>query len=151
RSHRGRRSLFPARCRLPPPEGKSPALVGNLSVSRGRIASMLLSRLAQTRIALASTRSRNAKRDLIAEVLREASGDDVEIVVSYLSGSLRQRRTGVGWKSLQSIPTPAAEPALTVGEIDAVFSHVAGLSGPGSTLARAEAVNALLARATADE
>ena len=56
---------------------------------------MLLSRLAQTRIALASTRSRNAKRDLIAEVLREASGDDVEVVVSYLSGSLRQRRSGV--------------------------------------------------------
>jgi ATP-dependent DNA ligase I len=112
---------------------------------------MLLSRLAQTRIALASTRSRNAKRDLIAEVLREASRDDVEIVVSYLSGSLRQRRTGVGWKSLQSIPPPAAEPSLTVGEIDAVFSHVSGLSGPGSSAARAEAVNALLARATADE
>jgi DNA ligase-1 len=112
---------------------------------------MLLGRLAQTRIALASTRSRNAKRDLIAEVLREASRDDVEIVVSYLSGSLRQRRTGVGWKSLQSIPPAAAEPSLTVGEIDAVFSHVAGLSGPGSPVARAEAVNALLARATAEE
>ena len=45
---------------------------------------MLLSRLAETRIALAITRSRNAKRDLIAAVLREASRDDVEIVVSYL-------------------------------------------------------------------
>jgi DNA ligase 1 len=112
---------------------------------------MLLSRLAQTRIALASTRSRNAKRDLIAEVLREASGDDVEIVVSYLSGSLRQRRTGVGWKSLQSIPPPAEEPSLTVGEVDAAFEYVASLSGSGSTAARTAAVNALLARATADE
>jgi DNA ligase 1 len=112
---------------------------------------MLLSRLAQTRIALASTRSRNAKRDRIAEVLREASGDDVEIVVSYLSGSLRQRRTGVGWKSLQSIPPPAEEPSLTVGEVDAVFEYVAGLSGAGSTAARVAAINALLARATADE
>ena len=112
---------------------------------------MLLSRLAQTRIALVSTRSRNAKRDLIAEVLRDASHDDVEIVVSYLSGSLRQRRTGVGWKSLQSIPPPAAEPSLTVGEVDAVFEYVSGLSGAGSTAARAAAVNALLGRATADE
>ena len=42
---------------------------------------MLLSRLAETRIALVGTRSRNAKRDLIAAVLREASRDDVEIVV----------------------------------------------------------------------
>jgi DNA ligase 1 len=112
---------------------------------------MLLSRLAETRIALAGTRSRNAKRDLIAAVLRDASRDDVEIVVSYLSGSLRQRRTGVGWKSLQSIPPPAEEPSLTVGEVDAVFDYVAGLSGAGSTSARAVAVNALLARATADE
>ncbi|HKX14417.1 MAG TPA: ATP-dependent DNA ligase [Propionibacteriaceae bacterium] len=112
---------------------------------------MLLSRLAETRIALAGTRSRNAKRDLIAGVLREASHDDVEIVVSYLSGSLRQRRTGIGWKSLQSIPPPAAEPSLTVAEVDSVFSDVASLGGAGSTAARAAAVQALLARATADE
>jgi DNA ligase-1 len=112
---------------------------------------MLLSRLAETRIALAATRSRNTKRDLIAAVLREASRDDVEIVVSYLSGSLRQRRTGVGWKSLQSIPAPAAVPSLTVGEVDEVFADVARLSGAGSTAARATAVQALLARATADE
>jgi ATP-dependent DNA ligase I len=112
---------------------------------------MLLSRLAETRIALAGTRSRNAKRDLIAAVLREASHDDVEIVVSYLSGSLRQRRAGVGWKSLQSIPPPAAEPSLTVGEVDSIFSDVASLSGAGSTAARAAAVQALLGRATSDE
>src|SRR5215207_1177735 len=117
----------------------------------GRITSMLLSRLAETRIALTATRSRNAKRDLIAAVLREASSDDVEIVVSYLSGSLRQRRTGVGWKSLQSTPPPAEEASLTVGEVDAVFEYVAGLSGAGSAAARAAAVNALLARATAEE
>jgi DNA ligase 1 len=112
---------------------------------------MLLHRLAETRNALASTRSRNAKRDLIAAVLREASSDDVQIVVSYLSGSLRQRRTGVGWKSLQSVPPPTQEPTLTVGEVDSVFEYVANLSGAGSTAARGAAVNALLARATADE
>ena len=112
---------------------------------------MLLSRLAETRIALTATRSRNAKRELIAAVLREASPEDVEIVVSYLSGSLRQRRTGVGWKSLQSIPPPADEALLTVGEVDEVFEHVSGLSGAGSAAARAAAVNALLARATSEE
>ena len=112
---------------------------------------MLLHRLAETRTALASTRSRNAKRDLIATVLREASGDDVEIVVSYLSGSLRQRRTGVGRKSLQSVPPPAEEPTLTVGEVDAAFEYVASLSGAGSTAARTAAMTGLLARATAEE
>ncbi|HEY6684551.1 MAG TPA: ATP-dependent DNA ligase, partial [Propionibacteriaceae bacterium] len=112
---------------------------------------MLLSRLAETRIALAGTRSRNAKRDLIAAVLREASDDDVEIVVSYLSGSLRQRRTGVGWKSVQASPPPANVPSLTVAEVDAVFAHIASLSGTGSTAAKSSAVQALLARAAADE
>ena len=112
---------------------------------------MLLSRLAETRVALAGTRSRNAKRDLIAAVLREASDDDVEIVVSYLSGSLRQRRTGVGWKSLQTMPPSAEKPSVTVGEVDAVFAHVGSLSGAGSTAAKSAAVQALLARATANE
>ena len=112
---------------------------------------MLLSRLAETRHALVATRSRNAKRDLIAAVLRDAAADDVEIVVSYLSGSLRQRRTGVGWKSLQSVPSPAAEATLTVGEVDAAFAAIAQLAGPGSAAARAAALQALLSRATADE
>ena len=112
---------------------------------------MLLSRLAATRTALAATRSRNAKRDRIAEVLRDASADDVEIVVAYLSGGLRQRRTGVGWRTLQHAPPPAAEPSLTVAEVDAAFAAMAELSGPGSSSARADAVRALFARATAEE
>ena len=112
---------------------------------------MLLSRLAETRTALAATRSRNAKRDLIAEVLRDASTEDVEIVVAYLSGGLRQRRTGVGWRTLQESPPPAAEPALTVAEVDQAFAEMAAMSGPGSATKRAEAVHALFSRATADE
>ncbi len=100
---------------------------------------------------MSATRSRLAKRDLIADVLRDADADDVEIVVSYLSGSLRQRRTGVGWKSLQAPPAPAAEPTLTVREVDAAFEEMAGLGGAGSAAARAAAVQALFSRATVEE
>lgn len=112
---------------------------------------MLLNRLAATWSALAATRSRLAKRDLIAEVLREAGRDDLEIVVSYLSGSLRQRRTGVGWKSLRSAPQAAAEPTLTVREVDDAFEEMSRLSGAGSAAARAAAVGALFSRATDPE
>src|SRR5687767_14367961 len=112
---------------------------------------MLLSRLAQTSAALAATRSRLAKRDLIAAVLRETEAEDVEIVVSYLSGSLRQRRTGVGWRTLQQLPPPTAEAALTVREVDEAFAALAALSGPGSAAARAMAVQELFGRATAAE
>jgi len=112
---------------------------------------MLLSRLATTSTALAATRSRIAKRELIAAVLREADAAEIAVVVSYLSGSLRQRRTGVGWKTLQDPPPPAPEPSLTVQEVDQRFSEIAELSGTGSASARTSAVNELLARATEEE
>ncbi len=112
---------------------------------------MLLNRLAQTWGALSTTRSRNAKRDLIAAVLRDAADDDVEIIVSYLSGSLRQRRTGVGGKTVPWDQPPAADPTLSVTEVDAAFAAIAELSGPGSSAARSAAVKELFGRATAEE
>ena len=84
-------------------------------------------------------------------MLREATADDVEIVVSYLSGSLRQRRTGLGWKTLQDLPEPAATAALTVRQVDAEFERIAALSGAGSGAARSRQVRELFARATAPE
>ncbi len=112
---------------------------------------MPLLRLVQTSAALAATRSRLAKRDLIADVLRETRPDDIETVVSYLSGALRQRRTGVGWKSLAGAPAPAAEPGLSVAEVDRAFAAMAELGGAGSAAARTAAVAELFGRATADE
>ena len=109
---------------------------------------MLLVRLAETSQALAATRSRNAKRDLLGGVLAEGGPDDVEIVVSYLGGSLRQRRTGVGWRSLRDMPTPAAEATLDVVEVDQAFERIAALSGAGSAGARTTAVTDLFGRAT---
>ena len=116
---------------------------------------MLLERLARTWSALGATRSRIAKRELIAGVLADlaSAGDDdeLETVVSYLIGSLRQRRTGVGWRSLTDLPPPAPTATLTVPEVDAAFDEIAGLSGAGSVAARSAAVSALFGRATAPE
>src|SRR4051794_18294297 len=82
---------------------------------------MLLAPLVSTSQAVAGTRSRLAKRDALAGLLREATPADIPIVVAYLAGELRQRRTGVGWGSLRSLPPPADEPSLTLAEIDAEF------------------------------
>ncbi len=114
-------------------------------------AGMQLSRLASTWNALSATRSRLAKRDLMATVLGETEAAEVEIVVSYLAGSLRQRRTGVGWRSLQELPPPATEPTLTVTEVDSAFARLAELSGAGSTAVRVAGVTDLFARATEAE
>ena len=53
------------------------------------------------------------------------------IVVSYLSGELRQRRTGCRWASLRDLPAAAAEPTVAVAEVDDAFARAAGANGPG--------------------
>ena len=46
-------------------------------------------------------------------------------MVAYLSGELRQRRTGVGWASLRDLPPPAGVPELRVAEVDAALAAIA--------------------------
>jgi len=112
---------------------------------------MELARLVSVSQEVAATRSRTAKRSLIAGLLAEAPLDEVEIVTAYLSGILRQRRTGVGWRGLADLPEPAASPTVGVAEVDATLEEIAGLAGEGSGTARRAAVAALFARLTADE
>lgn len=112
---------------------------------------MLLAELAATSQAVASTRSRLAKVDAVAGCLRRAAPDEVTVVVSYLSGELRQRRTGVGWAALRQLPDPAGSPTLEVGDADRAFARVEGASGVGSAGVRRAEVAALFGRATAAE
>jgi DNA ligase 1 len=116
-----------------------------------RMPGMLFADLVATSGEVASTRSRLAKRDALAALLRRAEADDIEIVVSYLAGEVRQRRTGIGWATLRDLPEPAGEPSLTVQQIDAELERVSALGGAGSTGRRAEAVAALFGRATEPE
>lgn len=112
---------------------------------------MLLAELVTTSALVSATRSRLAKVAALADTLARAGADEVEIVASYLSGSLRQRRTGVGWRSARAGVPPAAEPSLTVVETDARFDELSRLSGPGSQLARKSRLDELMSRATDDE
>jgi len=112
---------------------------------------MLLTEVVRTSQAVAGTASRTAKRAALADLLRRAGAGDVVVVVTYLAGELRQRRTGIGLASMRSLPDPAAEATLTVQEADAAFARIAALSGTGSAAGRAGALRDLFARATADE
>ncbi|MET0966843.1 MAG: ATP-dependent DNA ligase, partial [Nakamurella sp.] len=126
---------------------------------------VLFIELADASAAVAATRSRLAKRALIAAAIRAAgpaapdpaagivedAADapeagptaaepaEIALVVTYLSGSLRQRRTGVGWASLTSIPPPAEEPTLTVRQVDSAFEEIAAIGGQGSAVLRSAA------------
>jgi len=100
----------------------------------------------------AETASRLAKRDAIAQLLRGAGPDDVEIAVAWLSGETRQGRIGVGWATLSALRgTPAAAPGLTLVDADAALSAVATTAGKGSAAARTAILRALFERATAAE
>jgi DNA ligase-1 len=115
---------------------------------------MLLADVVATSSEVAATRSRKAKVAAFAELLsRVASSapEEIETVTSYLAGSLRQRRTGLGWRSMQSLPAPAPEPSLTVLDVHEAFDRIAALSGSGSQNARAAATAELFGSATAEE
>ncbi|MFI8189470.1 ATP-dependent DNA ligase [Streptomyces sp. NPDC085946] len=112
---------------------------------------MLLHRLARVSREVAATSARSRKIALLAGLFREAEADDVPVVIPYLAGRLPQGRLGVGWKVLGRPVAPAAEPGLTVREVDARLSELGKVSGPGSQAERARLVGELMGAATEDE
>ena len=120
---------------------------------------MLFATLAATSADVAATRSRLAKRALIAAAIREATVEEpssasggqseIALVVTYLSGSLRQRRTGVGWASLTALPAPAAEPCADRHRCRrGLRGDLRPWAVPVRRPLRSAAVEALFARAT---
>ncbi|GAA1912643.1 ATP-dependent DNA ligase [Nocardioides marmoribigeumensis] len=112
---------------------------------------MLLADLIDVSARVAATRSRNDKTALVADLLSRAEPDEVEVVATYLSGVPRQRRTGLGHRSLRDLPPPATSPTLTVADVDEALSTVATAAGTGSRAVRASAVSSLFGRATPEE
>ena len=82
---------------------------------------MLLRDLVEASSAVASTRSRVRKAEIIADVLRQCAPDEVATAASYLSGVLPQRRVGVGWRGLTAPPPAAVEPSLSLAETNAAL------------------------------
>src|SRR5215468_1072942 len=93
---------------------------------------MLLADLAATSGQVASTSARGGKVDALADALRRAEPDEAAAAIAFLSGDLLQRQIGVGYASLRDLPAPAAEPSLTVAEVDAAFAAIGACAGPGS-------------------
>ena len=61
---------------------------------------MLLDELVTTADAVASTRSRLAKVDALADLLRRLEPDEIAPAVGFLVGKPRQGRVGVGWRGV---------------------------------------------------
>jgi len=101
---------------------------------------------------VASTRARSRKAAALAELFGRLAPGEVPVVVAILTGTPRQGRIGVGWRTVAGIEAePADEPQLEIADVDAALDRLGGLSGPGSQAARAAELRALLGAATAPE
>jgi DNA ligase-1 len=109
--------------------------------------------LAATSRRLAETTGRREKIGLLAALLAQTPGDEIEIATAYLSGAVRQDRLGLGWSTIQraSPGATADAPSVELSEVDATLEAIAGTSGKGSAEAKQRLLRALLARLTAEE
>jgi len=102
---------------------------------------------------VAATRSRNGKRDALAQCLRALGRGEIRIGVCYLSGRLPQGRIGVGPAALRDAARtpPAAEPTLDLSGVHQALDRLVVLSSKGVTAERRRALGALFARCVPDE
>jgi DNA ligase-1 len=117
-----------------------------------RVPETLLADVVATTDAVVATRARSAKVAALADLLARLAGDELPVVVAMLTGTARQGRIGVGWRTVAAVEAePASEPTLTVLDLDRTLDELAGLQGPGSQRARSALLAGLLGRATAGE
>ena len=113
----------------------------------------LLADIAAVSQRVARTSSRIEKTRELADCLRRVAPDEIPIAIAYLSGETLQGKLGVAYGTLQSVrqQPPAANPSVTLAEVDAAFTGLAAVAGRGSAAAREARLAALFARATALE
>ena len=105
---------------------------------------------ASTKVAATSSRSR--KTAILADLLRSLDPSEVAIVAGLLCGVPRQGRVGVGYATVYAVERdPAAEPSLTVDDLDRAIAAVKAATGSGSGARRRRLLDELLGRATEPE
>ena len=113
---------------------------------------MLLNALVTTSIQVAATSGRLAKITLLADLLKQASPDEIELAIAYLSGTIRQSKVGVGWATLQKAKTHVGTSArLHLRDIDGTLERIATTSGKGSAGEKQRLLTDLFSNATAEE
>ena len=113
---------------------------------------MLLSLLVETSIKVASTSGRLAKIKLLAELLKQAAPEEIETVIAYLSGTIRQAKIGVGWATLKAAKDYAAsQSTIEIKDVDSTLDLVANTAGKGSATIKTKLLRDLFGRATGEE
>jgi len=126
---------------------------------------MLLADVVRASTQVSMTGSRNSKVSLLADVLRRcarevadgtAPSDEIGLATRYLSGALRQRRTGIELSSSERSswsepPAPPATGVVTLSELDTVMQEASEMAGAGSSRLRSDHFLELVRKLTAEE
>jgi len=113
---------------------------------------VLLSALVATSSQVAATSGRLAKITLLADLLKQAGPDEVELAIAYLSGTIRQSKVGVGWATLQKAKSHVGTSArLQIQDIDQTLETISKTAGQGSAAVKQRLLGDLFSRATAEE
>jgi DNA ligase 1 len=114
---------------------------------------MLLREVADSSERVASTSGRNAKIEILSDVLRRATPPEVSVVVSYLSGELPGGRIGIGYAALGEMRgvVAAETPSLELLGLDAELRDIGSTAGAGSAKRRLEKLGSIFSRATGVE
>ena len=113
----------------------------------------LLAHLVATSQRVAATSARLGKVRELAGFLKTLQPGEVDTAVHYLSGETPRGRLGVGYSSLEpaALAPAAADPSLSIGDVDATFAQLPGIKGAGAAARRAEVLHDLWSRATQAE
>ncbi len=113
---------------------------------------MLLSALVATSNQVAATSGRLAKITLLADLLKQAGPDEIELAIAYLSGTIRQAKVGVGWATLQKAKSHVGTSArLQLRDVDDTLERISITTGKGSAGVKQRLLGDLFSRATAEE
>lgn len=113
---------------------------------------MNLSQLVDASQRVASTSKRSEKVTILAELFSRLDPQEIEAAVGLLLGTPRQGRLGVGRSALaEQHRATGSDASLTIADVDATFSRLAGLQGSGSQRERSTLLVNLFASATSAE
>jgi DNA ligase-1 len=121
---------------------------------------MLLADVVSTSNQVSATSSRNTKVSLIADLLHRcallvadgaAPPAEIGLATRYLSGSLRQRRTGIELSTFSRLPSPADVGDVSLSELDALMQRASEMAGAGSSRERADLFFGLVSRLSSEE
>ena len=113
---------------------------------------VLLNALVTTSDQVAATSGRLAKITLLADLLKQAGPDEIELAIAYLSGTIRQSKIGVGWASVRKARTHVAtSPRLHVRDVDETLERISKTLGKGSAGEKQRLLSELFSQATKEE